>query len=268
MSLGKGNIIFEQNIYDENQYSLLKIILIWASVTLPMILLAWVVAPYLVKHIDIHPGIVFWILMIAGMVWQFIVSIIILLNEQSSWTFAQLKQRLWLNRPIDPKDNKGKYWLFLMLIPAFVFSYASGFMGADYLDSLMELAFPNLKAPEYTEITGLISPEFTGQWWLLWVAIISSIFNYFLGEALLFHGILLPKMRGVFGKWAWAANAFFFGIYHLHLITKLPSIIISNIAYSFPSQRYKSNWFAIIVHGFEGIFLIGAVIWVINGMPK
>ena len=112
----------------------------------------------------------------------------------------------------------------------------------------------------------LASPEFQGQWWLLGIALVSFIFNYFLGEEFLLRGILLPKMQGVFGKYDWVANAVLFGFYHLHKPWSLPSIIVSNLAYSWPARRFRSNWMAIIVHGVEGLPVLVIVLAVILGL--
>lgn len=48
--------------------------------------------------------------------------------------------------------------------------------------------------PIYTNIESLMAPEFRGAWYLLGIAVISSIFNYLLGEELFFRGVLLPKI--------------------------------------------------------------------------
>src|SRR4029453_11871390 len=46
------------------QYSLPKILGIWASVTVPMAVLAFVVAPAIMPHTSLHPGLVHWIAMV------------------------------------------------------------------------------------------------------------------------------------------------------------------------------------------------------------
>ena len=51
------------------QYSLIKILAIWASVTVPMALLAWVVGPAIIPHTSLYPGLVHWMLMVVGMMW-------------------------------------------------------------------------------------------------------------------------------------------------------------------------------------------------------
>jgi membrane protease YdiL (CAAX protease family) len=94
---------------------------------------------------------------------------------------------------------------------------------------------------------------------------VSSLFNYVFGEAFFFHGILLPRMEGVFGRWAWVANAVFFGAYHIHKAAVFPTVIISCLVYSLPSQWTRSVWPALLIHGLEGVVLIAAVLIVILG---
>lgn len=248
------------------QYSLTVIFAIWISVTIPMGLLAWVVAPLLIPHTSIHPGIVYWLLMIVGMIWQFVVAAFVLYRENNNWTWLTLKERLWLNTPVNPVTGQKSRLLWLVIIPALLFSgLISGLLG-DVIDAPVKSIFPSWTMPLYTDIRTLISPDFAGCWWLLPVALISCLFNYFLGEALLFHGVLLPKMMGAFGKHAWLANGVLFGLYHVHLLGSISSIIVSNFAYSFPAQRYRSNWLAVVVHGFEGLILLGVVTWVMLGL--
>ena len=54
----------------DKQYSLKKIILIWILSVFPMPILAFAITPLLIPKIDLHPGIVYWMAMIVGMIWQ------------------------------------------------------------------------------------------------------------------------------------------------------------------------------------------------------
>ena len=115
-----------------------------------------------------------------------------------------------------------------MLLPALLVA-ALIFMGlGGYLDAPMAWLFPALRPAPFMEMSRLISPEFRGAWWLLGVMLVSHIFNYFLGEEFLWHGVLLPKMQGVFGKYYWVANSVLFRFYHLHKPWELTSIIVTN----------------------------------------
>ena len=98
-----------------------------------------------------------------------------------------------------------------------------------------------------------------GQWWILGLTLTSLLFNYFLGEELLFHGVLLPRMAGVFGRWDWVANTVLFGLYHVHKIWFWPSMIASSFGYAWDARRFRSLWMSVIVHGIEGYFIVMVV---------
>ncbi len=101
------------------------------------------------------------------------------------------------------------------------------------------------------DLSDLATEEFVGAWWLIPVAVVSCLFNYLLGEELLFRGILLPRMRGVFGRWDWFANSMLFALYHLHRPVQMLGFIFGGLAWSLPSRHFRSIWFAIILHGIE-----------------
>src|SRR4026207_589607 len=101
------------------QYGLGKILGIWTIVTLPMVLLTWVVAPAIIPYSPLHPGITFWLLMILGMAWQFVVSLAVLSRELGPLRWGAVRQRLWLETPRDPdtgEPNARLYWLLLPLM--------------------------------------------------------------------------------------------------------------------------------------------------------
>jgi membrane protease YdiL (CAAX protease family) len=110
--------------------------------------------------------------------------------------------------------------------------------------------------PSYAQIQGLADPQFQGQWWILGLTLTSMLFNYLLGEELLFHGVLLPRMAGVFGRWDWVANTVLFGLYYVHKIWFWPSMIASSFGYAWAAKRFRSLWMSMIVHGIEGYFIV------------
>ena len=237
--------------YEKNQYTLWQILGIWALVSLPMALLVWVVAPVVIPHVPLLPGITYWLFIIAGMAWQFVVSLAIMYHELGTLRWSAIRQRTWLQTPLDPKTGQPSRKLYWWLILPLLYNAITGLVLAGYLDAPMRWLFPGLKPPY--EMSQLMTPELQGQWWLFGVLLVSHLFNYFLGEEFLWHGVLLPRMQGVFGKYDWVANSVLFGFYHLHKPWALPSIIATNMALSWPARRFRSNWMAIVVHGVEGI---------------
>ena len=237
------------------QYSLTKILAIWASVTVPMGLLAWVVAPAIIPHTSLHPGLVHWMLMVVGMMWQFVVSLAVLRHELGGLHWPTLKRRIWLNLPRDPKTGKPRKVLFLWAVPAFLANGLGGYL-ATRLDVAWTNFLPGLDEPSYANAQVLADPQFQGQWWILGLALTIMIFNYILGEELLFRGVLLPRMAGVFGRWDWVANSVLFGLYHVHKIWAWPSMITSGFGVAWAAKRYRSFWMGVIVHGLEGFFIV------------
>jgi hypothetical protein len=248
------------------QYTLWQILGIWALVALPMALLVWVVVPAIIPYSPFYPGITYWLAIIVGMAWEFVVALVIIYRELGTLRWSAIRQRTWLQTPRDPKTdqpNRKLYWWVLppLLLDALVIIVLGG-----YLDAPIAWLLPGVHAPAYTEMAQLARPEFQGQWWLLGVVLVSNIFNYFLGEEFLWHGVLLPKMHGVFGKYDWVANAVLFGFYHVMKPWNLLSVIAGNLMYSWPARRFRSNWMAIIVHGAEMLPVLVMALAVILGL--
>jgi hypothetical protein len=97
---------------DDTQYSLAKILSIWAVVAVPMPILAFVIGPMLAPEGTWQQGVSIWLLLIGGMIWQFIVSVIILYRELDQLTWSTIKARIWLQAPQDPRTGKANYKLF------------------------------------------------------------------------------------------------------------------------------------------------------------
>jgi uncharacterized protein len=250
------------------QYSLGQILGIWALAALPVGLLAWVATPALIPRSPLHPGITYWLLMIAGMAWQFVVSLVILYRELGTLRWSVFRERLWLQTPRDPHTGEPQRRLTWWLVPALLFAAVANLLLAPYLDGPVTRLFPALQPPAFADTAALASPAFQGAWWLLGVVLLSHSFNYFLGEELLFRGVLLPKMQGAFGRSDWVANAALFGLYHLHKPWMIPSLVVGSLAITWPARRFRSNWMAIAVHGVEGLpalVLVPAVIMGLGG---
>lgn len=250
---------------DTEQYSLAKILAIWASVTAPMAVLAFVVAPLAFDLTTLHDGLVFWILMVLGMTWQFVVALIVLRPELGGSTWPAVKERLWLNGPIEPGTGRRRRRLWLWAVPAIGANLLGGYLALGLDDAWMSLT--GLREPEHAQIQGLADSGFQGQWWILGLALVSCLFNYVLGEELLFRGVLLPKMAGVFGRWDWVANTVLFGLYHVHKIWFWPSMITSSFGMAWVAKRYRSFWMSVVVHGIEGFFVVLVLAVILGWYP-
>lgn len=240
-----------------------KILLIWLAATGPMAVLAWGVTPRLIAPSDPLPGLVFWRLIVAGMAWQGVLSVIVLRLEGVPLRPAALARRLWLTTP----TWRGRPAIAaFLLVPVFA---ALGFVGDDAAAAWFQ-ATPLGQAlasrtPAFAFIEHLAAPEARGRWDILALALVSSVFNYGLGEALLFHGVLLPRMEKAWGRWTWLGNGVLFTAYHVHKFWIMPGLLISCLCYSLPAQLFRSTWLAVLIHAVEGVVLIVAVLAVILG---
>lgn len=242
---------------DQPQYSLMQILGIWAAAALPMGAILWVVMPLVNRSTTTEPGLIYLPLITGGLVWQGVLAYLILRREVVPFTWPNLKQRLWLNPPLNPRTKEPSWKLLWWTLPiaALILAWDEieplGWLNDWWLDT-----FPFLEAPDYALIENLSEPA-VGQWWLLGVLVPLIIFNYLLGEELIFRGILLPRMYGTFGRWAVVANGLLFATYHIHLIWALPSaIILRDWVYAWAAQRYRSFWASALVHGYDALFLI------------
>lgn len=250
----------------DTQYSLKKILTIWFLSAAPMFILAFVITPKIVSFTNWPLIVVYWGAIIIGLMWQFILSLIVLKREGHTLNWQTVITRMKYQKPVHPTTRKSSYWLLLWSIPFIILSalIQSGAISLPNVDAWMS---PFIKHLPIYDLSTLATPEYKGAWWILVLFLTTSLFNYLLGEEFMYRGILLPKMNGVFGKWDWFFNGILFGFYHLHK----PQVILSTALYfgfvfAFPSKLFRSNWMAVIIHGLEGILGLILVLGIILGL--
>lgn len=248
----------------EKQYGPLTILILWALAAGPMGFIRFYLAPLLTQRSGMHPGIMYWMLMVAGMVWLFLLSLIVLKLELGRFRWNEIRQRLWLRTPQNKQGSPAPK-LFLLTIPFILYSFFIEQSGLfDGITQWLEHSLPFLAPPEYTRIDSLMDPQFRGDIGLFVLALVSCVFNYLLGEELFFRGILLPKMNGTFGDYDWLLNGVLFAVYHVHKPTDIPLILLGSLFIAYLNKRTKSFWPSVIIHGVEAIPLllgVGYVIW-------
>jgi CAAX protease family protein len=236
------------------QYTRGRILKIWAAAALPMAALAWVGAPLLARAFD---GPTAWpraivLSLTAGLVWQFVLVLLLVHREQGSLRWPVLKQALWLRAPLSPRTGRRGGWLWLVVVPLILAVAAKE-------------ELPKLPAPvDRDQALFLQSPAghefFSGNWPWFALLITMMIFNTVLGEELLFRGLLLPRMRRAFGRWDWVANGVLFGLYHLHLPWSIPANLLDTFILSYPARRYRSALISIIVHSAQSVVFTGLIL--------
>jgi len=257
------------------QYSLGKILGIWALAALPMGILSWVVFPAVSPDSATDPlgaGVTRIAVLTIGLAWLFILSLIIIRQEEGDLRWGTVKRRLRLNAPRDPKNGatRGRLWLWALV---FVIGIAVWQMFlAPYVNRLWVSIFPFLAEPPGYSMNAVFQSKeilnrLVGAWWFLALYVLNTIFNTILGEEFLFRGVMLPKMEGVFGKWSWLANGVLFGFYHLHQPWGIVGSVVSGaFFYAFPTRRFRSTWMGVIVHSGQSVYLAFLILGVVLGL--
>jgi uncharacterized protein len=232
------------------QYSLAQILAVWAAAAVPMAALAWIVAPLVADRLGGPLALprALLVLLTLGLIWQFVLVVVLVHRERGSLRWAVLKDALWLHSPRSPTTGRVGGRLWLVLIPALLIFTAEGFI---------PYPFPPVTSHDFAAFVGSeVGAAFMSDNWV-WFAIIValSVFNTVLGEELLFRGVLLPRMRGAFGRFDWVANGVLFALYHLHMPWVIPqNLLVDTFAEAYPSRRYRSALIGIIVHSSQSVF--------------
>ena len=242
------------------QYSLRKILLIWAAAALPMGLLGWVVAPAL-AHDPQNPGFERQAVLMIGLVWQFLLVMLLIYREAGNLRWSTIRRRLWLQAPRSPRTGKprGRLWWWVIAFVLLTALFDLQLKGV--VNHFWVSAFPLLAEPHGFDLgSALATPaakaQLAGAWDVWGLFVVSSLFNTFVGEELLFRGLLLPRMAGVFGKQDWVMNGLLFGLYHLHQPWGILSSAIDGIVcYALPTRLFRSAWFGVIAHSGQSLFL-------------
>jgi uncharacterized protein len=240
------------------QYSIAQILAVWAAAAIPMAVLAWVVAPLLGSLLGgDEPFAQALVLCItAGLIWQFVLTLIVTRREQGTLRWSRVRDALWLLSPRDPRSGRvgGRIWLWV--IPFVVLYGIWQFFGFD------------ISGPANRDFALFLDTNgeefFSGAWGWFAVLVVELIFNSFLGEDLLFRG-LLPRMRGVFGRGDFVANGALFGFYHLHQPWSIPASLADIILTSYPTRRWQSVWMSIIVHSAQSVFVFILILSLVLG---
>jgi uncharacterized protein len=240
------------------QYSLGQILVVWAAAAVPMGLLAWVVAPWLRDQLSGREPFAqaLLICLTLGLIWQFALVMILMRHELGSLQWSRLRDALWLRSPRNPKTGHvgGKVWCWAVLFSFFGVIWA---------------LVPQVPGPSVRDFSHFLGTDrgeafFHGAWGWYAVVVVFCVFNTVVGEELLFRGVLLPRMKGVFGRGDSVANGVLFTLYHVHQPWSMPGTLIEGIFLeAYPSRRFQTAWMGIIVHSLQSVFIMIVVLGVV-----
>jgi uncharacterized protein len=238
------------------QYSPVSVLALWAAAAVPMGLLAWVVAPEVAGAGATRERFAVSLIgaLTVGLVWQFVLVLVMVAREQRSLRWSVLRDALWLKPPSDRAGHRGgRLWWWAAAVTVGV--------------GVLELVPLDLTAPSGRDFGGFLGSAegqalFRGNWGLFALVIATFLFNTVLGEELLFRGLLLPRMHKAFGRADWIVNGILFGLYHLHQPWSIPSGITTGMLGAYATRRWHSAWLGIIAHSAQSV-LFTVIIFVI-----
>lgn len=257
--------------YKKDQYTLWQILGIWLAAGAPMWLLGWVAYPAMSAGLPpVDAGLLRMKLLTVGLIWQFVLAMIILYREEGNIRLSTMSRRFWLNHPVSAKTGETKKALWWWIIPL-ILLVASLEMGLrSVLVNLWTTIFPFFAEPKGYDASVLFSPELRAQWVGAWnwlgLTFALALFNTFLGEEFIFRGVLLPKMEGVFGRWDWVANGVLFSFYHLHQPWGILATLPADLIFAYSGKRFHSNWFPIILHSGQSVFFLVLILGLVLGL--
>lgn len=249
------------------QYSLARILGIWALASVPGALLYWLGLPVLDRYTEMSVG--YMVLLVLGLpyIWHLILTYLILKKETSDMHWNAIKDRLWLRTTSDPRTGKPNNALWLWVIPAIAaFALTAALPMFQSINDGWARLVPVTEPSQYSFDVLFEDPDaLVGNWAFLLMFLLVSIFT--MSEEVIFRGILLPKMRGVFGRTDWIANGFLFAFYHLDNPWGWPGYIVySTLTYALPARLFRSTWFSMAVHFSQAFFFLFLVLGLVLGL--
>jgi membrane protease YdiL (CAAX protease family) len=241
------------------QYSRRQIAAVWGAATLPMALLAWIIAPWLAHRLDGPSQLpkALLLCLTAGLIWQFVLVVALVAREQRSLRWARVREALWLNAPRSPRSGRRGGRLWLAVLPCAVALAA-------------EQLVPQVTHAANRDFGMFLGSHgghalLSGSWGWFTVIVVLLVFNTVLGEELLFRGLLLPRMNGAFGSRDWVVNGALFALYHVHTPWVIPGAFVDIFAFAYPAKRYRSALVPIVVHSLQSVFLLALTLSLVMG---
>lgn len=178
---------------------------------------------------------------------EFILAVIVLRREGQRFSWPALKTRLNL------RWGGWKAWLLFLVIFAAAFALTFPLMSASA--SVAAAAPPPawfpasqnpLKAVNGVE-DALPGVAFPGNYLFLALFLFTGVMNI-LGEDLLYRGVLIPKLHGLFGRWAWLAGGVVFALKHVYVWWRVQEVLPLAVAGAFLFGPIGSLPFAMLAH--------------------
>jgi membrane protease YdiL (CAAX protease family) len=192
---------------------------------------------------------------------ELIVALVVLRREGYKLTIRDLRDRARLRLPRGWKSwglvlvALAIYALSIVLEPlnaalATVPGFVPPVWWPPISNPTVEVAAPEDLFPDIT---------LAGNYLFLAVFVVYGIVFNILGEELYYRSMLLPKMRGVFGKWDWVANGILFELKHVYQRWTWGAGVFNSLGFALLGGPVGSVPLAMLLH-WAGNFLLGLIV--------
>jgi uncharacterized protein len=197
---GRGSLVESGEARGE-QYSLAKILGIWALAAAPMGILGWIAFPLLAPDFESAPlgsGVTRVVLLTLGLVWLFVLSMIIVRREEGDLRWATIKRRLRLNTPRDPATGVPRARLWLWVVPFLVAVVVFEGVLTSPIQNAWVSVFPFFAESQGYSFDAIFESQeilerLVGAWWFFALFVIYAVFNTILGKEFSFSGRALAQ---------------------------------------------------------------------------
>lgn len=184
---------------------------------------------------------------LAGYLFEFFLAAIVLRTEGQRFTWSALRQRLNL------RWGGWKAWGLFLLVFLAAFALTFPLMSTSKATAAIFPPpdwFPASQNP-LKEVSGvedaLPGVAFEGNYLFLLLFLFTGIMNV-VGEDTFYRGVLIPKLHGLFGRWAWLAGGLIFALKHVYVWWRIQEVIPLAIAGAFLFGPVGSLPFAMLAH--------------------
>ena len=255
---------------EPSQFSLGTILLMFAWPAILYTVLIYGIGQFFIPDGGTTPTWLFLMVIALGGGSELTVGLILLRREGYQLSIDALRDRIRLHWP---RGWKAWTWALVVFVIGMSLSMAMGPVNR------MLAAVPGFTPPAWwgpasnptVEVHGAADffPDInlTGNYLFVLIYFLIGLVCNIFGEEIYYRGYLLPRMRGVFGRWDWVANGILFTLKHVYQRWLYPGILIGGLSFAFAAGPLGSLPLAMLYHWvgnflFQIIFLVQAAMGV------
>ncbi|HEX9045509.1 MAG TPA: hypothetical protein VF988_00665, partial [Verrucomicrobiae bacterium] len=146
----------------------------------PLVLLAWGVAPFAAARFPLWAPLLYWLLMTAGMAWIGFIAVRTIRHEEGHLRWRTFARRVWFNLPQSPKTRQPNGRLFWWMLPCLLIAFIGLILQLLLMMTINTVVAFNLPWcwwprlwPGYANLLELVNPQFADHWLVVAVVMVS-----------------------------------------------------------------------------------------------